>query len=114
MRRLLLLTLIVLVWGLTSEGAVNTVRRGCVLGWTGNTEPDLAGYRVYHGRVSQVPDGAYLEVGTGVLTATCAQLGLTQGIYYVWVRAFDTATPPNESTASTELTVEVLVQVRVY
>lgn len=92
--------------------AGGTVYRGCVLGWDANTEPDLAGYRIYTSQVQGSYTTYALQVGSAVTTASCAELGLTQGTYYIRTTAIDSATPPNESPASSEMSVDVRVPVR--
>ena len=73
------------------------------LSWTADTEPDLAGYKVYIGTQS----GLYnppITLGTGITyTATNLASGKT---YYFCVSAFDTA--GNEGPCSTEVSKPVL------
>jgi hypothetical protein len=70
-----------------------------MLGWTANTEPDLAGYTVYR---SISKDGPYSEIACGVSANTYADNSVTNntGYYYV-VTAADTAM--NESSFSSEV-----------
>ena len=70
------------------------------LAWDANTEPDLAGYKVYYGTASRVY-GTPVSVGN-VTTYTVTGLTLGQ-TYYMAVTAFDNATPANESSYSTEV-----------
>jgi len=68
------------------------------LAWDPNSEPDLAGYKVYYGTASSTY-GSPINVGN-VVTYTLT--GLTQGqVYYVVVTAYDTSS--NESGYSNEL-----------
>jgi uncharacterized repeat protein (TIGR02059 family) len=68
--------------------------------WNANTEPDLAGYRIYYGTSPGVY-GAPIDVGN-VLSYTIS--GLTTGItYYFAVAAYDTSN--NESAKSTEVSL---------
>jgi uncharacterized repeat protein (TIGR02059 family) len=68
--------------------------------WNANTEPDLAGYRLYYGTSPGVY-GAPIDVGN-VLSYTIS--GLTTGItYYFAVAAYDTSN--NESAKSTEVSL---------
>lgn len=68
-----------------------------VLTWTGNTEPDLAGYRVYR-------DGSTTPVNAALLTGSAfTDSSLTNGTSYSYVvTAVDSA--GNESTASAAVT----------
>ncbi len=69
------------------------------LQWDPNTEPDLAGYRVYYGTVSRTY-GAPLNVGNATTaTVPLPDDGLT---YHLAVTAYDTA--QNESGYSNEVT----------
>src|SRR4030042_17810 len=70
------------------------------LAWDANSEPDLAGYKVYYGTASRVY-GTPMNVGN-VTTYTVTGLTLGQ-TYYMAVTAFDNATPANESGYSTEV-----------
>jgi uncharacterized repeat protein (TIGR02543 family) len=68
------------------------------LAWDPNTEPDLAGYRVYYGTASGIY-GTSVDVGN--VTAYTLN-GLAQGVtYYLTVIAYDTAR--NESGYSNEV-----------
>jgi hypothetical protein len=70
------------------------------LAWDANSEPDLAGYKVYYGTASR-SYGTPVNV-SNVTTYTVT--GLTTGqTYYLAVTAFDNASPANESTYSTEV-----------
>lgn len=75
------------------------------LTWNANTEPDLAGYKVYYGtsaRTDSCPQGGYqttLNVGN---VTTYTLNNLTDGqTYYFSVTAFDTSN--NESCFSNEV-----------
>lgn len=71
------------------------------ISWQPNTEPDLAGYKVYYGSAHREYNPA-IDVGnqTGyIFTAMPA------GLYYVTVTAYDTS--GNESEYSYELAVLV-------
>jgi hypothetical protein len=70
------------------------------LAWDANSEPDLAGYKVYYGTASRVY-GTPVSVGN-VTTYTVTGLTLGQ-TYYMAVTALDNATPANESSYSTEV-----------
>ncbi len=79
----------------------------CTLTWNANTEPDLAGYRIYHSLVSKVYGGAIdtLALDTNV---TCEELGITQdGLLHFWsITAFDAA--GQESLFSQEVSMQML------
>ncbi len=65
--------------------------------WNANSEPDLAGYRIYCGTTSKLYT---MNVSVAnVMTATVPNL--TSGTYYCAVTAFDTAN--NESVFSQEV-----------
>lgn len=77
-----------------------------VLTWNANTEPDLAGYRVYYGTVSRIGTtpcanaGYASNVNVGNVT-TYTFNNLTDGAtYYFAVSAYDTSN--NESACSTQ------------
>src|SRR5512136_1446198 len=70
------------------------------LAWDANSEPDLAGYKVYYGTASR-SYGTPVNVGN---VTTYTVTGLTTGqAYYLAVTAYDNASPANESTYSTEV-----------
>lgn len=68
--------------------------------WDPNTEPDLAGYRLYQSRISEDYDFtspiAEIPAGTQTAVATCAD-----GTFYWVLTAFDTV--GNESLPSNEV-----------
>ena len=79
------------------------------LGWPANTEPDLAGYRVYYG-TSSGSYGQPIDVGLasqeGGLT-TYSLTNLTKGQNYCFtITAYDTSN--NESSRSNEVCGEAL------
>lgn len=91
--------------GQTLSGASVTSQQGTVtyggratIGWNANTEPDLAGYRVYHG----TSPGVSTEQVTLGLVTSYQWNGLTGGqTHYFTVTAFDTSN--NESAKSVEV-----------
>ena len=72
--------------------------------WDANTEPDLAGYKIYKGTASGQYGApiASLSASTTSYEATGLQLGST---YFFVVRAFDTS--GNEGPLSDELTIPI-------
>ena len=70
-----------------------------VLDWADNSEPDLAGYRVYRRN-----GGSWTLVGSPV-ASSFTDTGLVNGTAYTYrVTAVDAASPPNESAPSSEVT----------
>lgn len=75
------------------------------LSWAQNGEADLAGYKLYYGTAPGVYT-FWVDVG---LTATPSAPSYTMtdlsryGLIYFAVTAYDTATPPNESGVSNEV-----------
>jgi len=68
------------------------------LAWDANTEPDLAGYKIYYGTASGVY-GTPIDVGN---VTAYTLTGLTEGVtYYLAATAYDT--DANESDFSQEL-----------
>lgn len=72
---------------------------GHTISWDANTEPDLAGYKVYLGRVSTVYDQ---EINVGLVTSY-THVFEDDGAWFLAVTAYDNATPANESDFSTEV-----------
>ncbi|MGQ0811668.1 MAG: hypothetical protein ACT4OO_10660 [Nitrospiraceae bacterium] len=101
--RLLILSVmltVILGLGELAKAAGPVLNQDCVIAWGGNGETDLAGYRIYLGRVpglrSQMKD-----LGN-VTSAQCSQAGAnTNGQWYAAVSAYDTS--GNESMLSNEL-----------
>lgn len=78
--------------------------------WNANTEPDLAGYKVYHGEVSGVYTEVFL-ISAG--TTTKVFLGLRDGVtHYFAVSAVDTS--GNESAKSNEVSISSQFLRRLY
>lgn len=69
--------------------------------WDPNTEPDLAGYKVYYGNEHRVY-GAPVDVGN--VTAHIIK-NLNAGTYYIALTAYDTS--GNESDLSYEIVVDL-------
>jgi hypothetical protein len=75
------------------------------LGWDANTEPDLAGYRLYYG-ISPRSEGAYTQtVPINNKNATTWELSLPSGTYYFALTAVDFV--GNESGFSNEVAADV-------
>jgi len=73
------------------------------MAWDANTEPDLAGYKVYYVTASGYNGGFGTPIDVGNVT-TYTITGLTQGqTYYIAVTAYDNAIPANESGYSDEV-----------
>ena len=91
--------------GVTLSGSFTTgstgillVRGRTTITWNANSEPDLAGYKVYHGTASQV----YTEVRDVGNVTSYVWDGLLLGMtHYFAVTAYDTSN--NESTFSAEV-----------
>lgn len=92
--------------GKTLSGAVLTSAQGVLLyrgrvtiGWSANSESDLAGYRVYRGNVSGNTSVEVVDVGN---VTTYQWNGLAPGqTHYFTVTAYDTSN--NESAKSAEV-----------
>jgi hypothetical protein len=80
----------------TPTGLTATAGSGSVsLDWADNSEPDLAGYRVYR------QNGASWTLLGSPSASAYTDSGLTNGTSYTYrVTAIDTAAPPNESSPS--------------
>lgn len=82
------------------------------LAWDRNTEPDIAGYKVYYGNVSRSVNGGYqyfIDVTGNPQSPTCT-LTLDVGkTYYIAVTAYDSS--DNESGYSVELRRQSYVDV---
>lgn len=78
MKKMLCAVVMLMVTGMIgmAEAQVQTVGANCAIRWTGNSEADLAGYRVYgtQGGVTKT-----LDVVSPVVTTTCAALGTQAG-----------------------------------
>jgi len=92
---LLLAVLSLFLVALPAFAATTTV----TLAWDANTEPDLAGYKLYQ---ANAPGGPYTLVQTVGLVTTTTLPGLADGTYYWVLTAFDLAA--NESGYSNEVT----------
>ncbi len=85
--------------------AQNALAGTATISWNANTEPDLAGYKIYYGtspRSGACPTGGYPNVQSVGNVTTYAFNNLTSGFtYYFSVTAYDTSN--NESTCSAEV-----------
>jgi hypothetical protein len=101
---------------LTLTGAAPSVNRGIVpppallkvtpvatIGWVANTEPDLAGYKVYRGLAPRT----YTESRDVGNVLFYVWNDLPSGTNYFAVTAYDTAVPPNESGFSDEVSAVI-------
>ena len=82
---------VLVLWSSTAWGATLT--------WNANSEPDLAGYRVYH--CSQLPCGrtsASASLLATLGTVTSFNIGTPAAIQYYYITAYDSAN--NESGSS--------------
>ncbi len=77
------------------------VTGSATLDWSPNTEPDLAGYRVYHGTAPGTY-GPAVDVG---LATTHTISGLPAGTHYFTVTAYDAA--GNESARAVEVSKRI-------
>ena len=75
------------------------------LGWTANTETDLAGYRLYYGNSSRAQSTYTQTVPINNRNATTWQLTLPDGVYYFALTAVDLG--GNESGFSNEVMAEI-------
>jgi fibronectin type 3 domain-containing protein len=76
------------------------------LTWRPNTETNLAGYNIYRGTVTGLPlldYSTYQKIGTVITTTFVDTTGIPGTKYFYVVTAFDTASPPNESGKSNEV-----------
>lgn len=73
--------------------------------WNANTEPDLAGYRLYYGNSPRTQTAYSNTVPIQNRTATSWQLSLPAGVYYFALTAYDFS--GNESGLSVEVMAEV-------
>jgi hypothetical protein len=86
-------------------GANKVFAGSATVSWNANTEPDLAGYKIYYGtapRSGACPTGGYPNVQNVGNVTTYTFNNLTNGVtYYFSVTAYDTSN--NESTCSAEV-----------
>lgn len=76
----------------------NAATSSVTLAWEANTEPDLAGYKLYQGAAA---GGPYTLKQTLGLVTTTTVAGLQDGTHYFVLTAFDTG--GNESGYSNEV-----------
>lgn len=100
-----LILIVLLFFGCGGGGSTSSRVDGVLnLAWDSNSEPDLAGYKIYYGTASGTY-GSSIDVGMPASSGgaiTYSLTGFTPGqTYYVVVRAYDTS--GNESTSSNEV-----------
>ena len=102
-----LLLMLMLIWAAPVWADGTQYNGNCPsIGWTANTEADLAGYRLYD-RVSTTATRTLIKTfGVQITSATCASLGMNTGQHYFTLTAFDTS--GNESAFSNELAFVII------
>ena len=96
-----LINTVVMILAAAAIAAVALAATSVDLAWDANTEPDLAGYKIYWGTATRDYSN---NVDVGNVTAYTLT-GLTEGVtYYLAATAYDSEDPPNESDFSQELT----------
>ena len=88
---------------LTISQPTPVTTRSAGLSWTANTEPDLAGYKIYIGTQSGLYNPPIVLGTVAAYTATNLASGKT---YYFCISAFDSAS--NESPCSAEVSKPIL------
>jgi hypothetical protein len=101
LRALSLLLAVVLSFSAARFAQASTV----TFRWDPNTEPDLAGYRLYYGNSPRNQTAYTQTVPINNRNATTWELSLPAGVYYFALTAFDLS--GNESGFSTEVRAEV-------
>lgn len=98
---LLLMALVLLLPGLAWADGTQYTGTCSTLSWNANTEPDLAGYRLYD-RVSLTATPTRIATyGPQITSVKCASLGFNPGQHYISITAIDTS--GNESAATAEI-----------
>lgn len=100
---LLILAVVLFAFPVFAQTPPDLMSRDGGLSWDANTEPDLAGYRVYVGSASG-QYGAPKDVGN-VTQVSREALALPDGVYFAAVTAYDQA--GNESGFSNEVNFKV-------
>ncbi len=90
--------------GITPGTAILKVQQWAKISWVANTEPDLAGYRVYRSL-----DGStvlsFVDVPGGTAALSYVWNDLSYGLNYFWVTAYDTS--DNESLDSATVSFNI-------
>ena len=107
------LAIIFSIFFLLGVGGPGVVQKANATGlqWDANTEPDLAGYKVYYGRISGGPyDGQGALLGSQMFNSpvdvgnvTTVDLDMPLGTWYFVVTAYDSEVPVLESDYSNEV-----------
>lgn len=99
--RTLLSLLILSLPGLAWADGTQFTGTCATISWNANTEPDLAGYKLYD-RVSLTATPTLIATyGVQITSVTCSSLGFNAGQHYISLTSFDTS--GNESPATTEI-----------
>ncbi len=106
----LLILMAVLMAGWTGQAAAEGVQYNgtCTsVAWIANTEPDLAGYRLYDRTSTAQPKTLIKTYGGQITSATCLSLGFNAGQHYLSLASFDAS--GNESGTTVEIPFVVTV-----
>jgi len=102
--------LLMMTLGALAHAAICVDADSVTLTWEPNTEEDLAGYKVY--RCTQ-PDGSDLVEIADVQTTSYQDVGLTEGIYFYALKAYDLCGNISEfSELSQQVSIDLTPPVR--
>lgn len=103
------LLLLVLAWAAPAWADGTQYNGTCTgIAWNANTEPDLAGYRLYDRVSTSLPKTLIRTYGVQITSATCASIGLNAGQHYFSLTAYDLS--GNEGTATAEAPFVIVAQ----
>jgi hypothetical protein len=94
---------LVLAWLLAWGGIGTVIGESVTLAWDPNSEPDLAGYRLYYGVASRTYDHTLEVIGDTQVSVDGLELGTT---YYFAVTAHNTAGLESDYSNEVSYTVE--------